>query len=172
MLLWSCGIKNADLDKYGYIGYSIGFDARLQFPLANGSCVKNVIIFGVNNSSSVPADNKKRNISVLGEGPTQGLDDTTITAEGKYSINFVLSLHYSGSNSFMFVNAAKMYQFQAQDSEIKPYPLRLGNILKNFKIDNRKKTGLKGVVKVFSINYNAIDTNDILEIHRYLMKET
>ena len=34
-----------------------------------------------------------------------------------------------------------------------------------------KKTGLKGTVKVFSIDYNAIDTNDILDIHRYLMEK-
>ena len=47
-----------------------------------------VIIFGVDNSSSVHIDNKKKDISVLGKGPTQGLDDTAITAGAKYSINF------------------------------------------------------------------------------------
>ena len=31
----------------------------------------------------------KKDILVLGEGPTQGLDDTTITAEAKYPINFI-----------------------------------------------------------------------------------
>ena len=36
----------------------------------------------------------------------------------------------------------------------------------------KKKKGLKGTVKVFSVDYNAIDTIDILDIHRYLMKET
>ena len=43
---------------------------------------------------------------------------------------------------------------------------------KDFTNDNMKKIGLKGVVKVFSADYNAIDTNDILDIHIYLMKET
>ena len=47
------------------------------------------------------------------------------------------------------VNAAKIYQFKAKDTEIKPYMLCLGNILKDFTNNNMKKTGLKGVVKVF-----------------------
>ena len=55
-----------------------------------------------------------------------------------------------------------MYQFKAKDSEIKPYKLCLGNISKDFTIDNMKRTGLKGVVKVFSIDYSAIDTSNIL----------
>ena len=73
-------------------------------------------------------DNKKKDILVLGEGPAQGLDDTTITAEAQYSINFsisqrkfYLSLNYNGSNSFVVVNATKIYQFKAKISEIKPH---------------------------------------------------
>ena len=75
-------------------------------------------------------DNNKKYILVLGEGSTQGLVDTTITAEAKYSNDFsrshrklCLSLYYNGSNSFSFVNATKLYQFKAKHSEIKPYPL-------------------------------------------------
>ena len=51
----------------------------------------------------------------------------------------MLSLHFNGSNSFLFVIAAKKYQFKAKDSEIKPYILCLGNISKDFTIDNMKK---------------------------------
>ena len=83
-------------------------------------------------------DNKKKDTLVLGETPPQKLDDTTITAESKYSINFTrstknfcLRLHYNGRTSFLFVNTTKIYRFKAKDSEIKPYPLRLGNILKD-----------------------------------------
>ena len=61
----------------------------------------------------------KINISILGEGPTQSLDDTTLTAEAVYPINFtqpnktfVLSVHYNGSKKFLFVNATKIYQFR------------------------------------------------------------
>ena len=47
---------------------------------------KNVFIFGADMSSSVHVDNKGKNILIPGEGPTQGLDDSTLTAEAKYSI--------------------------------------------------------------------------------------
>ena len=76
--------------------------------------------------SSVHIDNKRKEILILGEGPTQELDDTTLTGEAKYPINFtqsgerfILSLHYNESNSFLFVNATKVYQFKAKNSEIK-----------------------------------------------------
>ena len=66
-------------------------------------------------SSSVHVDNKGKDILILGEGATQGLNDTTLTAEAKYPINFtqsgkrfVLNLHYNGNNSFLFVNATKI----------------------------------------------------------------
>ena len=64
-----------------------------------------------------------------------------------------------------------MYQLKANDSEIKPYPLSLGNISKDFTLRNMKEAELKGSVKVFSVDYNAIDTNNIVDNHRYLMKE-
>ena len=55
---------------------------------------------------------------------------------------------------------------KAKDSEIKKYPLFFSNILKDFAISNMKKTGLKGTAKVFSVDYTAIDNNDILDIRR------
>ena len=83
---------------------------------------KNIIIFLSGMSSSVHIDNKIKDISVFGKGPTQGLNDTTLTVIYKYLINFTelgkrfaLSLHYNGSNSFMYVNAVKMCQFKAKD---------------------------------------------------------
>ena len=117
---------------------------------------KNLVISGANISSSVYIDDKVKDILILGEGPTQGLNDTTLTAEAKYPIDFtqsgtrfVLSLHYNGSNSFLFVNGTKIYQFKAKDSEIKDYALCLDNISKDFTINNMEKTGLKGVVEYF-----------------------
>ena len=75
---------------------------------------KNIVIFGVDMSSPVHIDNSKKGILILSKGPTQGLDDTTLT--GEYSINFLgsqrkfcLSLHCNGSNSFLFVKATKIY---------------------------------------------------------------
>ena len=62
----------------------------------------------------------------------------------------MLSQHYNGSNSFLFVHATKIYQFRAKDSEIKDHPLCLGNISKDFTINNMKKKRLKGSVKFLS----------------------
>ena len=84
--------KNADPDKYKYTGYGIGFDSRSEFLFTDGSYGKNVIIFGADMSSSVHVDNKEKDILILGEGPTQQLDDTTLTAEAKYPINFTQSM--------------------------------------------------------------------------------
>ena len=77
-------------------------------------------------SSSVHVDNNKKDILILGKHRTQGLYDTTLSAEALYSINFsrsnrkfCLSLNYNGSNSFLFVNATKIYQFKANDFEEK-----------------------------------------------------
>ena len=113
--------KNADLDKYKYTGYYIGFDSRSEFSLPDGTMGENFIIFVADMSSSLHVDNKGKDILMLDEEPTQRLDDTTLTAEANYPINFmqsgkrfVLSLHYNGSNSFLFVNATKVYQFKAK----------------------------------------------------------
>ena len=75
-------------------------------------------------------DNKNKDIVNLVEGPARGLGDTKLTAEAKYRINFIQSgksLHCNGSNSFLFVNVTKIYQFKAKDSKIKYYTLFLGN---------------------------------------------
>ena len=118
---------------------------------------------------------RKKDIFALVKGPTQGIDYTTLTAKAQYSINFSrsnrkfhLSLHYDGSNSFLFVNATKIYQFKANDSKC---PLWLGNISKDFASINMKKTGLNGYVYKFSVDYNIIDTSYITDIHIYLIKK-
>ena len=65
--------KNADIDKYGYSGYGIGFGRRSGFSFSGGvGFGQNVLIFGVDMSSSSHIDNKKKDILVLGKGPTQG----------------------------------------------------------------------------------------------------
>ena len=79
--------KNNDINEYKNSGYGIGFDKKEDFSFGNGFG-RNCIIFGVDMTSSVHVDNKKNDILVLGEGTTQGLDGTTLTAEKKYSINF------------------------------------------------------------------------------------
>ena len=102
---------------------------------------KNVIIFGADMGSSVHTDNKNKDILILGEGPTQA----SFTQPRK---RFKLSLHYNGSNSFLFVNATKIYRFKAKDSAIKDYALCLGNISKDFTINNMKKSRIKMKCKI------------------------
>ena len=83
--------KNSDLDKYNYPGYGITFDSRSKFLFTDGSYGKNVVIFRADVSSSVHVYNKKKDILILVERPTQRLDDTTLTTKAKYPINFTQS---------------------------------------------------------------------------------
>ena len=75
--------KNSDLDKYKYISYNKGFDSRSEFLFTDKSYGKNVIIFEADMSSSVHIDNEENYILILGEEPTQGINDTALTAEAK-----------------------------------------------------------------------------------------
>ena len=95
-----------------------------------------------------------------------------------YSINFnasktkfCFSLHYNGANSYLFVNGTEIIKFKAKDSKIVANPLCLGNISKNFSVDNMKKTGLIGSAYDFRVDYDDIGINDILDIHKYLIKK-
>ena len=97
--------KRFHIEKYGYSGYGIGFDRRLSFSFPGGSFGQNMLIFGENMSFSAHIDNKKKDILLLGKGPTQGLEHN-LNAEKMYSINcivtkkkFYLSLDYNGANS-------------------------------------------------------------------------
>ena len=81
-----------------------------------------------------------------------------------------LSLHYNGTNSYLFVDGTEIIKFKGKDSEIVATLLCLNNIMKEFSEDNTKKTGLNGYIYDFSVDYDAIVVTDILEIHKYLMK--
>ena len=127
-------------------------------------------------SSSTKIDNRKKDILILGKGPTQELEHT-LSAEKMYSLNFTehnkkfcLSLHYNGANSYLFVNGKEIHKFKAKDFETLATPLCLGNISKDWAVDNMTKTGLNGYVHVFSVDYDAIAVDDILHIHNNLMK--
>ena len=63
--------KNADIDKYRYFGYGIGFDGKGFYSHPSGRTGRNVIIFGADMSSSTNLDNKGKDILILGLGPTQ-----------------------------------------------------------------------------------------------------
>ena len=114
---------------------------------------------------------------ILVESPTQGFKHT-LSAEKIYSITFTehnkkfrLSLHYIGANSYLFVNGSEIDKFKVKDSEIVAIPLCLGKISKDLSVNNMKSTGLNGYVYDFSVDYNASDVDDILDIYSYLIKK-
>ena len=76
--------KHVDIDQYKYSGYGIGFDRKGKFSFGSNGFGRNVAIFGADMSSSVHANNRTKNISVLGKDFIQGLDNTTIYAEKLY----------------------------------------------------------------------------------------
>ena len=95
-----------------------------------------------------------------------------------YSLNFTvtkkkfyLSVHYNRANSYLFVNGIEIYKFKAKESEISVGPICLGNISKDWSVDNMKRTGFTGYVYDFSVDYDATDVDDIKDIHKYLMKK-
>ena len=113
----------------------------------------------------------------MGKGPTKGLEHT-LSAEKMYSISFTernkkfcFSLYYNGANSYLLVNGKEIHKFKAKDSEIVTTPLCLGNISKDWCIDNMKITGFNSFAYDFSVDYDAIAVDDILDIHKYLMKK-
>ena len=151
---------DADIDRYKYFGYGIGFDRHGYFSHPRGETGRNAVIFGVDMSSSRKIDSKKKDILIVGFlildililNSLQGLEHT-LSAEKNYSINFTennnklcLSLHYNGANSYLFVNGTEIHKFKAKDSEIVATPLCLGNISKYRTVDNVKKTGLNGYI--------------------------
>ena len=82
-----------------------------------------------------------------------------------------MRLHYNGTNSYLFVNSTEIIRFKAKISNIIATPLCLGNISKDWSVDNMKDTGLNGYVYDFSVDYDATSVDDIKDVHKYLMKK-
>ena len=139
--------KNAtDTSKHKYEGYGICFDEGGTFSKGNINNDRTVLIFGVHENSLVHANNKANNIYVMGDLFVQGINDTTLYAEKVYSQNFtavnkkfVLSLHYNGDDSYLFVNGKRELKFKAKDDQIVKFCL--GNISDNWTAANAQKTG-------------------------------
>ena len=121
-----------DNSKNNYKGYGICFDERSQFghTITQGGFThttngRNVLIFGAGMSFSVHTTNRANHIYLMGEGLTQGINDTTIYVEKNYYRNFtdpgkkfVLSLHYNGDNSYLFVNGRQELKFKAKADQL------------------------------------------------------
>ena len=128
---------------------------------------------------SSQSTNKANNIYVLGKDLVQGKNGTTIYAERIYKHNFttpnktfVLSLHYNGDNSYLFVNGGEELKFKTKNSEIQKNVLCVGNISSGWNSTESTKTGLHGNVYDFALDYVPLNgVKAIYEIHRHLMKK-
>ena len=140
-------IKNADTSKYKYRGYDICFDEGGSFSKGNISNGKNVLIFGVDESSLVHKNNKANNIYVMGDLFVQGINDTTLYAEKIYSQNFtqpnkkfVLSLHYNYDNdSYLFFNGKQELKFKAKTGQLLMKKLCIRNVSDDWTISESEK---------------------------------
>ena len=178
--------KNADISKYNYKGYGICFDGRKEFAhvrkrgnFNDTTMARNVIIFGVDMSFSKHANNKRNNIYVMGEDYVQRIDDTKLNAEKIYYRNFtdlvhkfVLSLHYNGNNSYLYVNGTQELKFKAKTDQLVKEKLCLGNLSDQWTTSESEKTGLHGKIYDFVVDYEQIaGTTKILDMHRYLINK-
>ena len=151
--------KNAtDNDKNNCKGYGICFDERSEFGhtiteggRAHTTDARNVLLFGADMSFSVHATNRANHIYLMGTGLTQGINDTTIYAEKNFyrkftdfGKKFVLSLHYNGDNSYLFVNGRQELKFKAETDQLVKEKLCIGNLGDQWTRSESEKTRVYG----------------------------
>ena len=177
--------KNAtDYDKNNYKEYGICFDERSEFGHtitegghAHTTDARNVLIFGADMSFIVHATNRANHIYLMGTGLTQGINDTAIYAEKKFYRNFtdfgkkfVLSLHYNGDDSYLFVNGRQELKFKCKTDQLVKEKLCIGNLSDQWTASESEKTGLYGNIYDFTVDYEQIlGAKTIYDMHRYLM---
>ena len=176
--------KNTDSSKNNYTGYGLCFDEGGEFghSVKQGNFdrttnAKNVIIFCVDMSSSVHTTNRANNIYVMGKDFIQGINDTTIYAEKlfhsnftEFGVKFVLTLHYTGDDSYLFANGRQELKFKAKISHLVTEKLCIGNLSNQWTTSESEKTGLYGNIYDFVVDHEAINgAKPIYDMHRYLM---
>ena len=138
---------------------------------------RDAIIFGVDMSFSKHANNKGNNIYVMGKDYVQKINDTTIYAEKMYYRNFtdpghkfVISLHYNGDDSYLFVNGRQELEFKAKPDQLVKEKLCIGNLSDQWTTSESEKTGLYGNIYDFVVDHEAINgIKPIYDMHRYMM---
>ena len=176
--------KNADTSKHDYKGYGICFDERSEFGhriteggFAHTTDARNVLIFGADMSFSVHKTNRANHIYVMGTGLTQGSYDTTLYAEKNFYRNFtdpgkifMLSLHYNGDDSHLFVNGRQELKFKCKTDQLVIKKLCIRNLSDEWTTSESEKTGLYGNIYDFVVDYERIvGVKAIYDMHRYLM---
>ena len=169
--------KNAETSKYNYKGYGICFDEGGTFSKGNINNGRNVLIFGVHESSLVHANNKANNIYVMGDLFVQGINNTTLYAGKVYSQNFTqpsqkfaLSLHYNGDDSYLFANGKQELKFKCKAENLVKEKFCTGNFIDQWTASESEKTGLYGNIYDFVVDYKSINgVKPTYDMHRYLM---
>ena len=176
--------KNTNYSKNNYTGYGFCFDDGGEFghTVKQGNFnrtadARNVIIFGVDMSSSIHATNRANNIYVMGKEFIPGINDTTIYSEKLFHSNFaelgekiVLSLHYNADNSYLVANGRQELKFKAKADQMINEKLFIGNLSGEWTKSESEKTGLYGNIYDFLVDYRAINgVKPIYDMHRYLM---
>ena len=159
-----------DNSKNNYKGYGICFNEGSEFghtitegSRAHTTDARNVLIFGVDMSFSVHVTKRANNIYVMGTGLTQGIHDTTIYAEKNFYRNFtdfgkkfMLSLHYNGDDSYLFVNGRQELKFKAKTDQLVKEKLCIGNLSDQWTTSESEKTGAYEKIYDFVVDYEQI----------------
>ena len=177
--------KNAtDNSKNNHKGYGICFDGGSEFghTITEGgrthtTDARNVLIFEVDMSFSVHATNGANNIYDMVTGLTQGIHDTTIYAEKNFYINFtdcsktfMLSLHYNGDDSYLFVYGRQKLKFKCKTDQLVKGKLCIGYLSDQWTTSESEKTGVYGKIYDLVVDYEQIvGVKAIYDMHRYLM---
>ena len=128
-------------------------------------------------SFSVHVTKRVNNIYAMGNGLTQGIHDTTLYVEKNYWRNFtdpgkkiIISLHYNGDDSYLFVNGRQELKFKAKTDQLVKEKLCIGNVSDQWTARESEKTGLYGNIYNFSVDYQAIvGVGPIYDMRRYLI---
>ena len=162
--------KNTDTSKYNYKGYGICFDEGGTFGhtitegcFTHTTNARNVLIFEVDMTFSVHATNRANHIYVMGTEFVQGINDTTIYAEKNFYRNFtdpgkkfILSLHYNGDDSYLFVNGRQELKFKCKTDQLVKEKLCIGNLSDQWTTSESEKTGLYGSIHDFVVDMNKL----------------
>ena len=165
-------------------GFGICFDERSEFGhtiteggFAHTTDARNVLIFVADMSFSVHVTNRANDIYLMGTGLTQGINDTMIYAEKNFCRNFtdfgkkfMLSLHYDGDDSYLFVNGRQELKFKVKTDQLIKETLCIGNSSDQWTTSESEETGVYGKIYDFVVNYEQIvGVKTIYDMHRYLM---
>ena len=146
-------------------GYGVAFGKQNYLHKDSGKNANNLIILGADLSDSSDEETKKNNILILG---SVQINNTTIQAKSELKTNctlppkFILSVHYNGDNSYLFVKNIQQYKFKAKDSEIKTRKLCLGG----FSNDSLSDFTAMSKVYHFSVDYQLATKDKIQKIHK------